>query len=152
VVGSLTVTAYAPVLRFGESDPYTESLADAAGRAAEGDLLVALVGDDIVGTVTVGRPGTSYAEVAGDDELEVRMLAVAPTAQRLGIGRALMTEVLSMAEVEGVAAIVLSVIDTNTGAAAFYRSLGYQRLPERDWVPVPHVNLEVWIRQVVPRS
>jgi ribosomal protein S18 acetylase RimI-like enzyme len=57
-----------------------------------------------------------------------------------------------MAEAEHTAAVVLSVIDTNTRAASFYQQLGYQRLPERDWVPVPDVTLEVWIRQVTQRS
>ena len=47
------------------------------------------------------------------------------------------------AATEGYDAVVLSVIDTNEEAAAFYRALGYERVPDRDWTPVPHVLLLV---------
>jgi hypothetical protein len=37
--------------------------------------------------------------------------------------------------------MVICVIDINTVAHRFYERLGYQRLPERDWQPVPGVDL-----------
>lgn len=145
-MGELTVAAYLPGLTFGADDPYRATLEDAAGRASAAELLVALLADDVVGTTTLCRPGTPLAEVAHRRELEVRMLAVDPAAQRTGVGSALMAHALTVAEREGFTAVVLSVVDDNERAAAFYRSLGYHRRPDRDWTPVPHVRLHVWQR------
>jgi ribosomal protein S18 acetylase RimI-like enzyme len=59
-----------------------------------------------------------------------------------------MTEVHDVASAEGFLAVVLSVVETNARAAAFYARLGYQRQPERDWQPVPDVTLQVWRRSL----
>jgi ribosomal protein S18 acetylase RimI-like enzyme len=145
-IGQLTADAYAPVLTLGATDPYLSTLQDAAGRAEKAELWAAVRGDQLAGTITVCRPGGPYAEIATSDELEVRMLAVAPGQQRSSVGAALMSAVHATAEAEGFRAVVLSVIDTNRGAQAFYASLGYERRPERDWLPLPTVTLQVWQR------
>jgi ribosomal protein S18 acetylase RimI-like enzyme len=142
-ITALTLAAYLPALKYGADDPYRATLADSAGRARDGELLVAAQDDLVVGTITLCRPRTPYAEIASPDELEVRMLAVDPTVQRSGVGAALMAHAHGTAATEGYAAVVLSVIDTNEQAAAFYRALGYERVPDRDWTPVPHVLLLV---------
>jgi GNAT superfamily N-acetyltransferase len=111
-IGRLTVAAYEPVLTFGDADPYRETLADAAGRAAGAELWVAEHDGDIVGTVTLCRPGTTYAEIAQPGELEVRMLAVAPDAQGTGVGGRLMAGVHETASADGFLAVVLSVVET----------------------------------------
>lgn len=137
-IGELTAAAYADVLTAGNDDPYRSVLLDAAGRARSGELVVAIDRRDaILGTVTVGRPGTAMAEIAHPYELEVRMLAVAPSYEGRGIGRALMQYVHDTAAAESLPKVVLSVIATNTRALDFYRSLGYARMPERDWLPRP---------------
>lgn len=151
-VSALTLDAYLPALRHGEDDPYRATLADAAGRAEAAELMVATRDGRTVGTIALCRPGTEYAEIARPDELEVRMLAIAPAAQRAGIGSSLMRHVHDTAAAEGYSVVVLSVIDTNERAAAFYRTLGYARVPERDWEPVPDVLLQVWTRPVGPAS
>jgi ribosomal protein S18 acetylase RimI-like enzyme len=145
---ALTLAAYLPALRHGAEDPYRDTLADSAGRARDAELLVAVLDHRVVGTITLCRPGTPYAEIASPDELEVRMLAVDPTVQRSGVGAALMAHAHATAATEGYAAVVLSVIDTNAPAAAFYRALEYERVPDRDWTPVPHVLLQVSRRPV----
>lgn len=151
-VSDLTLEAYLPALKHGEDDPYRATLADAAGRAEAAELLVATRDGRTVGTIALCRPGSEYAEIAHADELEVRMLAIDPSVQRAGIGSALMQHVHDTAAAEGYAGVVLSVIDTNERAAAFYHSLGYARVPERDWEPVPDVFLQVWTRPVGPVS
>jgi ribosomal protein S18 acetylase RimI-like enzyme len=144
-VGELTADAYSQVLADGDDDPYRVVLLDAAGRARDAELLVAVDDEDtLLGTVTVGRPGTTLAEVGTPDEVEVRMLAVARSAARRGIGRTLMQYVNDVARREGFAGIVLSVISTNAGAADFYRELGYRRVPSRDWYPREDIELQVW--------
>ena len=145
-IGQLTAHAYAPVLSFGTTDPYVSTLQDAAGRAEKAELWAAVSQGQLAGTVTVCRPGGPYAEIASSCELEVRMLAVDPAHQRTGMGAALMSAVHTTAAAEGFVAVVLSVIDSNTRAQAFYSSLGYERDPERDWQPLPNVTLQVWRR------
>ncbi|MEO8329140.1 MAG: GNAT family N-acetyltransferase [Candidatus Nanopelagicales bacterium] len=149
-IGVLTADSYAQVLADGEDDPYRADLLDAQARAENAELLVALDGDKLAGTVTIGRPGSSYAEVAHGDELEVRMLAVAPEYARQGVGGQLMARVHQIAEVEGFQALVLSVISSNKAALAFYDHLGYERQPTRDWLPRDDMELHLLVltRQV----
>ena len=147
-IGTLTANAYAPVLTFGDDDPYRQTLLDAAGRAAAAELWAATTGDRLVGTVTICRPDSVYAQIAGPDELEVRMLAVTPAAQGHGIGVQLMERVHDTARAEQFAAVVLSVVESNVSAVAFYAALGYTRVPDRDWTPVPDITLQVWRRPV----
>ncbi|MBL9087645.1 MAG: GNAT family N-acetyltransferase [Planctomycetia bacterium] len=57
--------------------------------------------------------------------LLVDELAVAPSARRLGVGRALMAEAEGVAKALGLARIELDVRAWNDGAARFYAALGY---------------------------
>jgi ribosomal protein S18 acetylase RimI-like enzyme len=134
VVGSLTERAYRvdDHLAFDDGS-YAAELADGARRIAEAEVLVAEQDGVVVGTVTVVRPGTPYAETSDDDELEVRMLAVDPDVRRSGAGRALMLAVLELAAGEGFRAVVLSTQVRMAPAHRLYEGLGFERLPERDW-------------------
>lgn len=135
-VGELTVRSFIDVILYGAQDPYLEILRNASKRGEQAELLVALdEGGALVGTVTVGRFGTEYADIARPGEIEVRMLAVDPATTHQGIGRALMRHIHETAAREDFARVVLSVIGTNTVAAKFYTSLGYTRVPDRDWQP-----------------
>jgi ribosomal protein S18 acetylase RimI-like enzyme len=78
------------------------------------------------------------------------MLAVSPGAQGTGVGTSMMSAVHDLALREAFDAVVLSVVETNAPAAAFYRGLGYTRSPDRDWRPVPNITLQVWRRGVRP--
>ena len=153
LAGELTAVAYAPILAFGPDDPYLEELRDAASRAERAQLLVYESAGEILGTVTVARPGTAYAEIACPYELEVRMLAVAPNAHGRGIGTQLMNVVHEMAIAEQLPTVALSVIATNAPALAFYEALGYRFEPERDWYPVPEMPmpLRVLVKDLVPQ-
>jgi len=147
-IGQLTVDAYAPVLTLGAADPYRSTLMDAARRAATAELWVAIDDQGIAGTVTVCRPGSPYAEIAATGELEVRMLAVPSDRQHRRIGSSLMAAVHETGTIEGFETVVLSVIDTNIAAAAFYRGLGNVHEAARDWQPLPAVTLQVWRRRL----
>ncbi|MDQ3990517.1 MAG: GNAT family N-acetyltransferase [Actinomycetota bacterium] len=140
-VGELTVAAYvADGLDLGDS--YVEVLYDAAGRARDAELLVAVDADDrLLGTVTVCEPGTPWAEVSRPDELEFRMLAVTPTARGRGVGERLTRAVVEWAGERGVCRVVLCSSDDMHIAHRLYRRLGFTRLPCRDWQPVPGLQL-----------
>lgn len=149
-VGALTAEAYHADRLLRPEDAYTVELRDAARRAQEAVLLVALVPpgapgprtDDpegtggegvVVGTVTLAPAGTSYAEVAESGEAEIRMLAVAPEARRRGAAEALMRSALDHAVTSGHRRVVLSTFDAMQSAQRLYRRLGFRPVPERDW-------------------
>lgn len=125
-----------------DSFDYSVTLGDVAARAPHGEVLVAVDGDDVVGCVTYVRPGSPYAEISAPDEAEFRMLAVAPTAQGRGVGAALVQACLDRATRHGYTAVAICVRDFSAPAKRLYARFGFERVPERDWSPVPHVRLE----------
>jgi len=141
-VGEVTVAAYSS-FTLGPDDPYVEHLRNAAARDLEAELWVATPddSDEILGTVTVCREGSPWRELGGHDEGEFRMLAVAPGARRSGVGEALVRLVLDRFREEGAVAIVMSTLPEMADAHRLYERLGFERTPERDWRPVPHVQL-----------
>ena len=139
-VGELTAAAYAPFTE-GPRDPYVDTLRDAAGRAAQADLWVAVEDGVVVGTVTDPPPGSRYREIGGADEGEFRMLAVAPSAQGLGVGRALVEFLLARYRERGYRGVVLSTLAEMSAAHRVYERLGFRRTPELDWSPLPGVSL-----------
>lgn len=142
VVGEITVAANAS-FRSGPDDPYIERLRDAAARAEHAELWVAVEQESgqVLGTVTTCPPGSPWRELARDGEGEFRMLAVAPDAQRRGVGDALVRHVLAHYRAGGARAVVLSSLVEQVAAHRLYTRHGFARLPERDWEPVPGVDL-----------
>ena len=139
-VGEVTVAAYAEFTH-GPADPYVERLRDAATRRREAELWVAELDGAVVGTVTIALEGSPWREIGEPGEGEFRMLAVAPAARRRGVGEALMQLVLDRFRERGAHAVVLSSLAEMTAAHRVYERLGFRRLPERDWSPMPGVEL-----------
>jgi ribosomal protein S18 acetylase RimI-like enzyme len=139
-VGAVTVAAYAEFTD-GPDDGYVARLADAAARDREAELWVAERDGEVLGTVTLAPEGSPWREVAQPGEGEFRMLAVKPTARRQGVGDALAGLVVDRFREEGASAVVLSSLAEMAAAHRVYERLGYVRMPERDWSPLPHVHL-----------
>lgn len=139
-VGRLTVLAYAD-FTLGPDDPYVGQLADASSRHREAELWVAADDDGLLGTVTSCPPGSPWRELAGEHEGEFRMLAVHPRARGRGVGRALASLCEDRARAQDASAMVLSSLAEMRAAHRVYGHLGYSRLPDRDWSPVPGVHL-----------
>ena len=161
LVGELTVAAYRATGMIDGNDAYMSTLLDTADRAEKAEVYVvdgpAYVVDSparaveparLLGTVTIVGAGTPYSEVARDDELEFRMLAVAPAAQGRGLGTSLVAFCAEQALARGLRGLVLCTRDINVAAIRLYERLGFQRAPERDLVPVPGVNLLVLTKVV----
>jgi ribosomal protein S18 acetylase RimI-like enzyme len=140
-VGRLTLDAYAANGYIVEDDFYAAHLLDATARAEDGELLVAELDGELVGTVTFCPEGSSFCEVAGLHEGEFRMLAVAPAARRRGAAEALVRACLERSRERGYAAVVLSSLPVQVEAHRLYGRLGFRRTPEKDWSPVPGVDL-----------
>lgn len=148
-VGELCVRAYAAGGHLSPADDYADTLRDAGRRASTAEVLVALRDGETVGTVTICPPDSEFSEVGGEGESEFRFLAVAPDAWRSGVGEALVAACEERAVARGAVQHVICVIDRNDAAHRFYERLGFERMPARDWVPRPGVNLLAY-RRLVP--
>lgn len=141
-VGELTLEAYAADGFIARDADYAEHLRDAASRAREGELYVAL-GEDgaLLGTVTFCPEGSEFREVARPGEGEFRMLAVAPSARGRGVAEALVRTCVERSVELGYTALVLSSMPVQQPAQRLYARLGFTRTPDLDWSPVPEVEL-----------
>jgi len=129
--GRVTAEAYRHSYA-GLTEGYLASLADVEGRVAQGEVWVALDGDEIVGTVWVPRPGERLSPLAREGELDFRQLAVAPRARGRGVGEALTRHVLALARERGARRVVMNSGPEMLGAHALYLKLGFRRLTERE--------------------
>ena len=130
--GAVTAAAYHEfVTSPAQWNGYLARLADIGARADRTLVLIARDGDRILGTVTVETgdrvPGSRDRPPLDDDEVHVRMLAVAPDAQGRGIGRALMDAVVAEARRLGRSRITLDTTDAMVGAQHLYESMGFTR-------------------------
>ncbi|MGN7189197.1 GNAT family N-acetyltransferase [Microbacterium enclense] len=129
--GRLTAEAYRHSYE-DLSEGYLVSLADVEGRVAQGEVWVAVDGDEIVGSVWVPRPGERLSPLAREDELDFRQLAVAPEARGRGVGEALTRHVITLARRRGARRVVMNSGPEMLGAHALYLKLGFSRLTERE--------------------
>ncbi|WP_280235500.1 GNAT family N-acetyltransferase [Nocardia cyriacigeorgica] len=132
-VTELTLEVYVGEGYVPPDNPYVDELADTARRAASAQVLVAVHEDLVVGSSTVARAGTPYAEIARPGELEFRMLAVAKRARGLGVGSTLVRTVIDTAAAEGLDAVVLTTMAPMVDARRIYDRFGFVAVPERDW-------------------
>jgi ribosomal protein S18 acetylase RimI-like enzyme len=146
-IAALTVSVY---VDGGLANPeYSLELADVAGRADRAELLI--VRDEagrLVGSVALVLDGDFGEVTESDDEAAFRMLVVDPVAQGRGIGALLVGECLERARAAGKRRMVLSTDPLMTAAHRLYERLGFTRLPERDWSPVPGIDLMVYARDL----
>jgi len=141
-IAELTVAVY----RDGglASPDYFGQLADVEGRATRSELLVARTGGVVVGSVALVLDGDFGEVTTSDAEAAFRMLVVDPAARGRGVGELLVNDCLARARAAGKRRMVLSTDPRMTAAHRLYQRLGFARLPERDWSPVPGVDLLVY--------
>jgi ribosomal protein S18 acetylase RimI-like enzyme len=146
-IARLTVDVYVG----GElaTDDYTPQLADVAGRAARSELLVVRDSQGrIVGSVALVLAGDFGEITTSDEEAAFRMLVVDPRAQGQGIGELLVRTCLERATAAGKRRMVLSTDPRMTAAHRLYERMGFRRLAERDWSPMPGIDLLVYSRDL----
>lgn len=144
-VGELTVEVYVHGGLVSAASPYVSTLRDAADRAAKSELLVAEVGGRLAGAVAYCPPGSAYAELAGPDEAEFRMLAVLDRARGQGAGTALVRACLDRARAAGLVRMRLTTQRNMAAAHAIYERMGFTRTPDRDWTAPPDVDLITYV-------
>lgn len=146
-MGALTVAGYDAddylTLPDGSFDhEYAGWLADGVTRSRDGVLMVAVDGDDLLGTITWCPPGSPFREISTrDDQAEFRTLSVAPDARGRGVGSALVDWCITEARSTGIAEILLSSLPEMTPAHRLYESRGFVRRTDLDWSPFQGVTL-----------
>ena len=131
-----------------QNERYLGHVRDAAWRARHCPILVAVDPRDgaVLGSVTY-VPGSDnrLAELAGPGEAEFRMLGVVPEGQGRGAGEALVRACIDRARASGRTGIAISTSTRMRAAHRLYERLGFRRAPDRDWSPVPGVDLLAYV-------
>jgi ribosomal protein S18 acetylase RimI-like enzyme len=131
------------------NETYLVQLADVAGRAAHAELLVArdpALG--VVGSVALVLDGEFGEVLTSPEEAGFRMLVVDPAVRGRGVGELLVRACLDRAREAGKRRMVLSTERGMHAAHRLYERLGFTRLPERDWSPMPGIRLLVYARDL----
>ena len=102
----------------------------------------------IVGAVALVLSGDFGEVLVSDEESAFRMLVVDPAARGRGVGELLVRACLERARAAGKRRMVLSTDVRMAAAHRLYERLGFTRLPERDWSPLPGVDLLVYAREL----
>jgi ribosomal protein S18 acetylase RimI-like enzyme len=140
-VGELRVAAYTASGFMSETSRYAPRLR-ALGADGVGSVLIAVAEDGrIVGTVMLQTSQQAAEIVTGPEEAEIRALAVDPGVRGQGIGQALLQAALDRAVGHGKRHLVLLTQPEMAAARRLYERAGFRRLPERDWIPEPGVEL-----------
>ncbi|WP_307861485.1 GNAT family N-acetyltransferase [Cellulomonas wangleii] len=162
-VGDVTARAYVTDGIVEADHWYAAELRDAVRRVSDATVLVAAVpepdgpagtpppgasgggaAERVLGTITLAVPGSSYAEIARDGEVELRMLAVDPAARGAGVAEQLVLAALCEAVGRGTRDVVLSTLENMHAAHRLYARLGFVARPERDWSDEVQMRVLTW--------
>jgi GNAT superfamily N-acetyltransferase len=133
-LGLLTVRAYRQLAGDLPLGDYEQVLSNVAARLVDCDILVAVNDDDVLmgGVTYVPGPHTSMSEFDDEGAAGVRHLAVDPSQQGSGAGRALIDAVIAHARVERRARLRLHSTQPMVVARAMYERLGFVRAEQFD--------------------
>lgn len=132
------------------SADYEPALRDVASRVNSATVLVATLGPDLVGAVTVATRLGKWAEQAVLGEAVIRMLVVAPAARGAGAGDALVRACVEQARGDGCMLVRLSSQADMRAAHRLYERVGFRRTPSCDWSPVPGLVLMTFALPLAP--
>lgn len=133
-VGDLTVAAYEGLPGFANVDGYVDELRDVGARVRDAEVFVAVVGGKIVGGITfVGDSASPLSEWEDEEAAGIRMLAISPEAQGMGLGRKMTQFTIDRSRKLGKQRMLLHSADIMHSAHRLYESMGFVRQPEMDF-------------------
>lgn len=140
--GRVIIAAYMALPGGISSDEYAAELTRVEQRSKEAEVLVAVEDDRVLGCVTlVGDESSPWAEFLEPGESEIRAFAVLPAEQGRGTGAALLSVCLERSRQLGKRAVMLHTTPAMERAHRLYARFGFERFEERDWRPLPDVQL-----------
>jgi ribosomal protein S18 acetylase RimI-like enzyme len=131
-IGDLRVAAYRADGYLSATSTYADVLR-ALGTDGTGEILAAVDGGRILGTVMLQPWPHAGQVVRGPGEAEIRALAVAKDARGKGIGRVLLAAVTERARLREVRHLLLLTLPAMRAAQHLYAEAGFRRLPARDF-------------------
>ncbi|PWU20280.1 MAG: GNAT family N-acetyltransferase [Candidatus Rokuibacteriota bacterium] len=135
------VAAYAEYFPRDPEGPalaYREEIRDVWSRLADSTLIVAEEQGRIAGAVTYYADARRESPVGWPPNWAAfRLLAVHPDARGRGIGRLLTAECIRRARDAGRDAVSLHTTELMAVARALYERMGFVRVPEFDFRPIP---------------
>lgn len=144
-IGEMMVVAYA---EFTPPNPpplwraYEDEIRDVRSRLTAATLIVAEDAGQLVGAVTYYPDATKETNISWPASWAVfRLLALHPGARGRGIGRLLTEECIHRARAASSAAIGLHTTQLMHVARAMYERMGFVRVPELDFFPVPQFRV-----------
>lgn len=146
-IGDLRVAAYRADGFMSPTSRYAPTLR-ALGIDGDGEILAAVEGTQIIGTVMLEVWPLGGPLVQEPGEAGIRALAVTAQSRGRGVGRALLAAVTKRALERGTRHLVLLTQPEMQAARHLYAAAGFGRLPERDWRPRPGVELLAYGRSL----
>ena len=95
-----------------------------------GELLLAKRGDHVLGCIALKA-------LAPPDVAEIKRLFVRPQARGAGVAKALVADVLKLAQTRGYREVKLDTLPEMTAAIALYKSFGFAPIPPYGSHPYP---------------
>ncbi len=120
---------------------YLASITDIRSRFDKSQLIVAEVGRQLAGTVTLYLRAKDSDEIWPDGWAVIRLLGVDPRYRRMGIAKALMEECLDRCRKLSIATVGLHTTQIMNIALRMYENMGFVRVPEFDFHPRPGVTV-----------
>ena len=140
--GGIVLASYLALWDMPPDSDYGAELVDVAGRVREGVVFGAFIGEVPTGCVTFVADGSSpHAEDLQPGESSFRMLAVDTSTQGRGIGEALVRRCLDEAMAIESPAVFIYSGSWMHAAHRLYGRMGFEFVPERDWIINPDVHL-----------
>jgi ribosomal protein S18 acetylase RimI-like enzyme len=147
--GEILRLAYQQIYPTGTRDDYIAHVVQVGERLAKAIVLGCFLDRELAGSATlVLEEGSEFAEWLNDSEAGLRMLGVDPQFQRLGVAKALVGECLMRAVECDKRALVLHTEKQMVAAQHLYESMGFSRVPYRDF-SLAEVELLCYRRELI---
>jgi GNAT superfamily N-acetyltransferase len=119
-------------------------------RIARAETLIALDGDQIVGTVSLYQPRPDNLLALGreKDVRWVGQFGVAPEWRGHGLGRRMHDQIEAIAREQGARRLALDTPQPAAGLISMYQNWGYRLAGECDWRPKTNFTSFVMVKAV----